>query len=221
MSKNSFTLLLILIASLFSLNQEVCSQTVSKQKKPVFFSLYGEGGWALSSFHSSNENLNPEFSPVSSFALGTGINMRFLGKPSRNRFVEDGDGLFAVQAGLLYTQSGFKVDEEKVTGNYICIPVAFQYYPISDLFVEMGAEMCMNVSLSPSLANLQGLNINLDKHKANDFKIGIGAGYIHRFDKFGPIGVSVKYLFGTSDFAENLPWKGNQLRISVFYRFGL
>ena len=220
MFKKHYALLLTFVASLCFFNQKANCETVSDQKKPMFFSLYGEGGWALSSFHSSNESLNPQFSPVSSVALGMGANMRFCKMAKTHRYAAE-DGLFAVQAGLLYTQSGFKSDQEKVTGHYICIPLAFQYYPISDLYVELDAELCMNVSLSPSFATFKGLNIDLDKHKANDFKFGVGAGYMHKFEKFGPIGISVKYLIGTSDFAENLPWKGNQLRLSVFYRFGL
>lgn len=230
MSKKRIPLLLALIGFLFILNQKANCETVSDQKKPVFFSLYGEGGWALSSFHSSNENLNPQFSSISNFGLGAGVNMRFCKKANDKRYAED--GLFAVQAGLLYTQSGFKVDEEKITGNYIGVPIYFQYYPklytpkkhqnsVGSPYVELGAEIWMNVGLSPSNAVFQGFNIDLDKHKANDFKIGIGAGYMHKFEKFGPIGISVKYLIGTSDFAENLPWKGNQLRLTVFYRFGL
>lgn len=220
MSKKCISLLLILLVSLLFCTQRVQGQTVTNdQKKTMFFSLYGEGGWSLSSFHSSNESIDPKFSSTSSVALGGGINMRFLESKSHYRFAED--GLLAFQAGILYTKSGFEADDEKITGDYICVPISFQYYPISDLYVELGMEMCMNIGLSPSSAVIQGLNIDLDNHKANDFKIGIGAGYIHEFENIGPIGISAKYLIGTSEFAENLPWKGNQLRISVFYRFGL
>lgn len=222
MLKRNLVLLLAVLVYPLCFNLEALGQTnqtvTNHQKKSVFFSLYGEGGWALSSFHSSNESIDPKFSPVSSVVLGAGVNMRFLENTSKNRFVED--GLFALQTGVLYTKSGFEADEEKITGNYICVPLAFQYYPIKDLYVELGMEMCMNIGLSPSSAQINGLNMNLDDHKANDFKIGVGAGYIHKFKNIGPIGISAKYLFGTSEFAENLPWKGNQLRLSVFYRFG-
>lgn len=220
MTKKSITLLLILFVSLLFCTQHVQGQTVTNnQKKSVFFSLYGEGGWTLSSFHSSNESIDPKFSSVSSITLGGGINMRFLESTSNYRFIED--GLFAFQAGVLYTKSGFEADDEKITGDYICVPLSLQYYPIKDLYVELGTEMCMNIGISPSSAQINGLNMDLDNHKANDFKISIGAGYIHEFENIGPIGISAKYLIGTSEFAENLPWKGNQLRISVFYRFGL
>lgn len=187
-------------------------------EKPLYLSAYAEGGWALSSFHSTDASLDPDFSSISGINLGVGINLRFLKRDLRSKVK---NGLFAVQAGIHYTKAGFSAEEEKVTGNFICIPISFQYYPINNLYVEVGSEMCMNLGLSPSSAVIQGLNINLDNHKANDFKIGIGAGYMHEFDNFGPIGISAKYLIGTSKFAENLPWKGNQLRISVFYRFGL
>lgn len=187
-------------------------------EKSLHLSAYAELGWALSSFHSTDANIEPDFSSVSGVNIGGGINLRFMRRDNRSKAK---DGLFGLQAGIHYTKAGFSVDDEKVTGNYICIPISFQYYPISHLYIEAGPEMCMNLGLSPSSAVIQGLNIDLDNHKANDFKIGIGAGYLHEFDNFGPIGISVKYLFGTSKFAENLPWKGNQFRISVFYRFGL
>lgn len=195
-------------------------QYVSAQvyEKPLYLSAYAEGGWALSSFHSTDATSDPDFSSLSGINLGAGINLRFMKRDSRSKVK---DGLFAIQAGIHYTKAGFSVDDEKVTGNYISVPISFQYYPINNLYIEAGPEMCMNIGLSPSSAVIQGLNLNLDNHKANDFKIGIGAGYIHEFENIGPIGISAKYLIGTSEFAENLPWKGNQLRISVFYRFGL
>lgn len=220
MSKKSLTLLMILIASQLCINQDACSQTVSdRQKKPVFFSLYAEGGWTSSSFHSSNESVKPKFSPVSSFALGAGINMRFMENANKTRFAED--GLFALQTGVLYTQSGFKADDEKVIGDYVCVPISFQFYPFSNLYVELVSEMWMNVKLSTKSATVQGMSINLDKHKANDFKYGIGVGYCLPIAKHSSIGISAKYLFGSSDFAKNLPWRGHQRRISVFYRLGL
>ena len=134
MQKKHFVLLLAMLVSPLCFNQEAFGQTyqtvTNHQKKSVFFSLYGEGGWALSSFHSSNESIDPKFSSVSSIALGGGINMRFLESTSNNRFVED--GLFAFQAGVLYTKSGFEADDEKITGDYICVPLSLQYYPIKD-----------------------------------------------------------------------------------------
>ena len=195
-------------------------QFVSAQQyeKPLYISACAEGGWVLSSFHSTDTNIDPNFSSISGINLGASINVRFMKRDNRSKVK---DGLFAIQAGLHYFKAGFSADDEKVTGDYISVPVSFQYYPINNLYIEVGPEVCMNIGQSPSSAIIQGLNMDLDNHKANDFKIGIGAGYVREFDNIGPVGISAKYLIGTSEFAENLPWKGNQLRISVFYRFGL
>lgn len=95
MFKNRYTLLLTFVAFLCVLNQRVYCETVSDQKKPVFFSLYGDSGWALSSFHSSNESLNSQFSPVSSVALGMRANMRICKKVKNHRYAAE-DGLFPV-----------------------------------------------------------------------------------------------------------------------------
>lgn len=194
------------------------------KSKIVHPSLYVEGGWNLSSCHSGDKSLSPEFSSVSGFAIGAGANMRFLKSKYLQREAEN--GLLAFQAGILYAQSGFKTRDEKVTGNYVCIPMSFQCYNPwnwgnNELFIALETEICLNVGLSPSSAVIQGLSIDFSEHKANDFKIGPGVGYMRKFGKIGPVGFSLKYLFGTSEFAENLPWKGNQLRLSVFWRFGL
>lgn len=194
------------------------------KSKNVHPSLYVEGGWNQSSCHSGDKGLSPEFSSVSGIAIGAGANVRFLKSKYLQREAEN--GLLAFQAGILYAQSGFKTKDEEVKENYVCIPMSFQCYNPwnwgnNELFIALETEICLNVGLSPSSAVIQGLNMDLSGHKANDFKIGPGVGYMHNSGKFGPVGISLKYFFGTSEFAENLPWKSNQLRLSVFWRFGL
>lgn len=212
---------LVLVGAHLSYGQQNIQHNAS-----ISWNMYAEGGWCLSTFHSQDKSLKPDFSSVSGVNLGVGINMRFMDVPDGGRPVEE--GLFAFQSGIHFLSSGFKVEKEKVSCNYISIPVYFQYYPISQLYVETGIEMCINTSLSPSSAEVMGMNLDLHNHHANDFKFGLGAGYYFPFKFKGDnnkhnqsIGLSAKYLFGTSDFAENLPWKNEQIRLSVFYRFGL
>lgn len=184
------------------------------KEKPVFLSVYAEGGLSVSSYHATEENYDPGFTALTGFNIGAGVNMRFLKRDERSSVK---DGLLGLQTGLLFTTNGFKSGDVTVKGNYLCLPFDIQFYPIPGLYIEAGPEAFINVGNSPDKANIGGMNLNLTDHKANDLKIGIGAGYV--LDKF-PAGVSIKYLFGTSDFAENLPWRGNLLRISLFYRFG-
>lgn len=178
------------------------------------FSVYAEGGWLLSSFHSSGQSKSLVFSSLSGFQVGAGMHFEFLNRPSSS------DKMLAIQAGLHYMRSGFSVEERKVRGGYLCMPICFQYYPLQKhaFYVEVGPEFCYNLKLSPSTIEIKGVIINLENHHANDIKIGLGAGYVI---KAFSAGVSVKYMIGLSNFAENLPWKGNQFRVELFYRFGI
>lgn len=190
------------------------NETSLPKEKALFLSVYGEGGVSISNYHTSGDGVKLNASPLTSFNVGAGINMRFVKRNERSSIK---DGLLGLQAGLLYTNAGFKVDGQTVSGGYFCIPIDFQVYPIPGLFIEAGPEMCINLGLSPDAVTVQDMNLNLNGKKVNDFKISVGAGYV--FSRF-PAGIHVKYLIGTSNFAENLHWKGNQLRISLFYRFG-
>ena len=193
----------------------IVSSSGGAKEKPVYLSVYAEGGLSVSSFHSTDENLDPGFSATAGLNIGAGINMRFLKRDERSSVK---DGLFGLQTGLLYTTAGFKSGETTVTGHYLCLPLDIQFYPIPGLYVELGPEAFINIGNKPDKASVGGMILNLTDHKANDLKFGFGAGYV--FNAF-PAGVSIKYLLGSSDFAENLPWKGNLLQISLFYRFGL
>lgn len=192
------------------------NETSLPKEKSLFLSVYGEGGLSISSYHATGDGVKLNASPLTSFNVGAGINMRFV---KRNEHSSIEDGLLGLQAGILYTKAGFKVDGQTVSGGYICIPIDFQVYPISGfsgLFIEAGPEMCINLGFSPDAVTVQDMNLNLSGKKVNDLKISVGAGYV--FSRFHA-GIHVKYLIGTSNFAENLHWKGNQLRISFFYRF--
>ena len=179
--------------------------------KPTF-SIYGEGGATLTSYRSMDMTYNPGFSTLASFHVGAGVNARFF---KRNQ-VSVKDGLLGIQAGVLYTQGGFVSGQQTVKGNYLCIPVCFQLYPVKNLFLETGPEACLNLGLTPEQFIVGDDNLDLRGLRANDLKLAVGAGYI--LDTI-PLGISVKYLIGTNNFAKNLHWKSNQLRISVFYRF--
>lgn len=176
------------------------------------FSIYGEGGATFTSYRSMDLFYNPGFSSLSSFHVGAGVNVRFF---KRNQ-VSVKDGLLGIQAGVLYTQGGFVSGQQTVKGDYLCIPVSFQLYPVKNLFLEAGPEACLNLGLTPEQFTVGEDTLDLRGLRANDLKLGIGAGFI--LDTI-PLGISVKYLMGTSNFAKNLHWKSNQLRISVFYRF--
>jgi len=208
---------LILIISFFVSSWVAYGQqewTIMHPDKPdktnsLQLSLYAEAGLGMSFYHSTDENFAPDFSPVAGVVIGGGL---ILNKTLLN------DDKLSGKIGVLYTRFGFTSESEKVRGNYLCVPISIQYYPISNLYAELVMQPCLNIGLSPTVAYIEGLSINLEGHRANDFKVGFGVGYLF---KAIPIGISARYLIGTSDFAENLPWRGNLFQISVFYCFGI
>lgn len=176
------------------------------------FSIYAEAGLGLTSFRSSDKALDPSFSSVVSPVAGIGANVRTIGRDSHAD-----KGWLGLQAGVLYTKYGFKADGDiKITGDYLCIPIDVQVYPLENLYISAGPEICLNLGLSPKNARILDMDIDLNNRKANDVKIAVGAGYML---KSIPIGIQAKYLIGTSNFMSNLPWKNNQARLSIFYRF--
>ena len=207
MIKKITLVLLILGSNILAWGQQ--DWVVVSKKSPLSIGVYAETGWALSSYHASEENFAVNLSPVAGMCFGGGASMNLeVGKRASSSL--------AFQAGLLYTRSGFVVEEQKVVGQYLCLPIALQFYPWDFLYLECRAVPSLNVGLSKDLVTIQNLTLVLDDHRANDFKIGIGAGgYIKSIG----MGISLRYNFGLSKFAENLPWKGDQFEMLLFYRF--
>lgn len=211
-TKKVILMFLFLASSWIACGQQVGQQweiTNPAKTNSIQLSLCVEIGLGMSFYHSTEENFAPDFSPVASVVLGGGFIL--------NKTLVNGDKLSG-KIGVLYIRSGFTSESEKVRGNYLCVPVSIQYYPITNLYAELVMQPCLNIGLSPTVANIEGLSINLEGHRANDFKMGLGVGY---WFKAIPIGISARYLFGTSNFAENLPWRGNLFQVSVYYCFSI
>lgn len=207
MIKKLTLILLILASNMLAWGQQ--DWVVVSKKSPLSVNIYGEVGWALSSYHASENNLDVNFSPVAGMCLGGGAGLD----------LEIGKGTYsslATQVGLLYTRSGFAVEGQKAAGHYLCLPIAFQYYPLDFLYLEFRAVPSLNIASSVDAITIHNLTMVLEDHHANDFKIGFGAG---GFIKSIGMGISMRYNFGLSKFAENLPWKGNQFEMLLYYRF--
>lgn len=207
-------IMLFLASSWLAYGQQDWSITSSSKPKSnsIHVSLYAEAGMGLSFYHSTDKNAATDFSSAIGIVLDGGANVCFLDK-----VFLDKDKL-AGQVGLSFASTGFSTDGEKVRINYLCVPLSIQYYPVANFYAELVFQPCLNIVLSPSVAYIGESFIDLEGHKVNDCKIGLGAGCV--LDAI-PLGFSARYLIGTSDFAENLPWKGNLLQMSVFYRFDI
>jgi|GEM_PF-6843700 hypothetical protein len=215
MRKLLATIVLLASAGIFTVHADSGVDLSDNVQKPFHVSLYAEAGLSYTTYHSTEELLKPDFSNVLGPNAGVGVNLRFL---RRDKSDPAENGWLALQTGVHYDRTGFKADGTKFTLDNLCIPVELQFYPIRDLYVCAGPEFCINLGLKPKAASVMGMDIALDGHKANDLRLGFGAGYMLPSI---PLGLNVKYLIGTSKFSDNLPWKGNQVRVSLCYRFGL
>lgn len=185
------------------------------KKAEINMAAYVEGGYALSIFSPMKGAGLPELGTRSGCVFEGGLQLRFL----QCRSVPySGHKLLGARIGIAYTLSGFKFKENgtKVSLSDISFPMYIQVYPIRRMFVEAGPEFTINAGIKPDYIYSGNVGIDLTGHKANDIKLGIGVGYHWRL-----FGIHARYLFGTSSFAANLPWKGSQLKIGAFVRFGL
>lgn len=185
---------------------------------PIYLSAYVEADYTLSMFSAKKNAVIQSTGPRSGVSFGGGLNIRFKQPNSRHSAV---NSLLGAQVGISYTASGFKIKDSdtKVKLSDISFPIYFQIYPISSLLIEAGPEFSVNANIKPDIAYIDGagnIGFVMSDHAANDIKIGIGLGYYKNY-----IGFRIRYLIGTSDFASNLPLKGNQLKLGMFVRFGI
>ena len=209
MTKHCLLVLLMAIVGIqcmFAQTSKTSKEWEASGHSPVHASLYVEGGGQMSMYHSTDSKLDPEFSSAFGPTGGLGVNLRFL---ARDKFHYTRNGWMGLQAGVHYMKSGFKADGTKISGDYLCFPVDVQFYPIKDFYIGVGAEYCLNLNLSPTEVEIQGMHMSFDGKKSNDLKLSAGIGCLFR-TKSNPIGVSLKFLMGTTEFMGNLPWKGKE-----------
>jgi len=119
---------------------------------------------------------------------------------------------FAIQPELLFSGQGFKMDDDKVSLNYLSVPVIAKYY--------FGG---FNVQAGPQLGFLMSAKDDGDDIKDNmkgiDLGMNIGAGY----DLEMGLGFDARYYMGMSNISDvdgddgSLKNKGFQITVSYAF----
>lgn len=178
-----------------------------KSGAPVSCSLGLSVGADISSFVAGS---GFSYKPAYTAGINGGIvfNMRFI---RRNERSNAETGVLAIQPEIRYAMMGAS---ELKTSN-ILIPVMFQVYPLRNLYIELGPEFCFNIAHNPNEVNLNNMILNASALKANDILLGVGLGYY----VFKGLNIGVRYNYGLSKIAANLPWKNSVIQVNLGYNF--
>ena len=125
--------------------------------------------------------------------------------------------LWNLQAEVLYSAEGVKLDKGNIKMTYINVPIVIQYGPPPSLYWEGGIQPNFMIGATKSGAVTGNGDVKKDFKPFNVMFI-TGAGY--RFD-FG-LGIGVRYNYGLMNIAKNKieNKRSNTLSIAVFFRFG-
>lgn len=144
---------------------------------------------------------------------------------------DDGTGLFGIGLGLKYKQNRVKtIGDDNLSMGYFEVPVVAQVYPfyknsvMNGFYFEAGLDIAGTLSSSPE--NLTVLPDNgrysrvvysTGDLKGFDLRVPVGIGYT--LEK--GLDINLRYYFGTSNLAKNMPCKMGSFEISLAWLFAL
>ena len=206
----------LLIASMLICMDVFAQQSLSFDDLPTEKKLETRlgvvGGLNLSTITSS-EPLSADFGIRPGFNAGIAANFRFCKRNARSTAKT---GLLAVQPEVRYQMMGGSGVDDNLGLGYLTIPVMFQVYPIKNIYVEVGPAFAINLNHTPENIVAGDYEIGLNALKANDVLLGVGIGYA-----VSGFSVGIRYNYGTSALAQNLPWKNSMINVNLGYLFSL
>ena len=137
------------------------------------------------------------------------LNLRFLDRNIRSTAET---GLLAVQPEIRFTMIGGNSDESDLGLSYVTVPVMFQVYPFTNLYLEAGPVFGFNISHTPDNIVMSETEYNLENLKANDVAAAFGVGY-----RFRNLGIAARYNLGLSDLAANMQWRNRWFEVGISY----
>lgn len=174
----------------------------------VFLSIGPTAGVTMATFSlSSDASYSFGFRP--GFSAGGFLNFRFL---NRNIRSTSETGVLAIQPEIRFTMIGGNSDESDLGLSYVTIPVMFQVYPLTNLYLEAGLTFGFNVAHTPDNIVVSDTEYNLENLKADDVAASLGVGY-----RFGNLSIGARYHVGLSDLAENMQWKNRWIQVGISY----
>lgn len=174
----------------------------------VFLSMGPTAGATMGTFSlSSDASYSFGFRP--GFSAGGFLNFRFLNRNIRSTAET---GVLAIQPEIRFTMIGGNSDESDLGLSYVTIPVMFQVYPLTNLYLEAGLTFGFNVAHTPDNIVVSDTEYNLENLKADDVAASLGVGY-----RFGNLSIGARYHVGLSDLAENMQWKNRWIQVGISY----
>lgn len=174
----------------------------------VFLSIGPTAGVTMATFSlPSDASYSFGFRPGGT--LGGFLNFRFLNRNIRSTAET---GVLAIQPEIRFTMIGGNSDESDLGLSYVTIPVMFQVYPLTNLYLEAGLTFGFNVAHTPDNIVVSDTEYNLENLKADDVAASLGVGY-----RFGNLSIGARYHVGLSDLAENMQWKNRWIQVGISY----
>ena len=125
-------------------------------------------------------------------------------------------GMVALQPELLYSQQGFKVNEDACNFSYFTLPILLKIYVFNGLNIHAGPYFSYLLGVSPESININGPTVVLSDLKGgSDAGICLGAG----FDTKMGLTIGARYALGFSDLAGNFAGKNRVVSVSVGWMF--
>jgi len=171
--------------------------TSSKTKLKTSFGI--KGGVNLANI--SGADFSPKMK--TGFHIGALLNMRF-------------GALLGLQPELLFSQQGFKTNDDKCTFSYLSLPIMIKLYVSNGLHIAAGPYVSYMLSVSP-----ETITVNGPKAVISDLKGGLDAGACLGvgFDTALGLTFSARYNLGLTKMANNLGWKNSVIAVSVGWMF--
>lgn len=174
----------------------------------VFLSVGPTAGATMGTF-SLPSDVSYSFGFRPGFSAGGFLNFRFLNRNIRSTAET---GVLAIQPEIRFTMIGGNSDESDLGLSYVTIPVMFQVYPLTNLYLEAGLTFGFNVAHTPDNIVVSDTEYNLENLKADDVAASLGVGY-----RFGNLSIGARYHLGLSDLAENMQWKNRWIQLGISY----
>lgn len=176
------------------------------------FTIGPKVGLNVSKEHYGEEHIDEDID------FRTGLNAGVFGRYEINN-------RFNLQAELLYSQQGYKIDipivdyggmeildKCKIMSHYLNIPVLLKYYPIKNLFIEAGPQIgfCLDSKISPEYKDLDKLDV---AYNTVDFSLAGGIG-VHL--GYG-LSFNARYNHGFTKTMKESEWKNRVIQFSLAY----
>ena len=171
--------------------------TTPKSKLKTSFGVLG----GLNLANISGADFSPKMK--TGFHIGALLNIRF-------------GALLGLQPELLFSQQGFKTNDDNCTFNYLSLPIMIKLYISNGLHIAAGPYFSYLLGVSP-----ESITVNGPKAVISDLKGGLDAGACLGVGYDTALGLTVgaRYMLGLSDLAGNIGWKNNVISVSVGWMF--